>query len=69
MTKKRKLGTSDGFVLSSDPLPTTKRYKRLDVEEADNGYVVSMWKDEKQVKVVCKDVKEVSETISKIMKK
>ena len=64
---KKKLSTSDGY-LPETPV-TARQYKRLTVEEADNGYVVSMWKGDKDIKVVCKDLKEVSETIDKIMKK
>ena len=64
---KKKLNSSDGYLPETSV--TAKQYKRLTVEEADNGYVVSMWRGDKDIKVVCKDLKEVGTTIDKIMKK
>ena len=66
MAKKKKLNSSDGYLPETSI--TAQKYKSLQIEEADNGYVVSMWRGEKDVKVVCKDLKEVGEVIGKIMK-
>ena len=48
--------------------PTIKMPKRVTVEEADNGYIVSTYSEKgRDEKIVCKNRNEAMEAIGKMM--
>ena len=63
MAKKKTLRT----VSKAVPKPTSDRSVRI--ERANNGFMVSSWMDEKQVRYIAKTKKEAMEYATKIFSK
>ncbi len=48
-------------------MESPKIQKSVNVSEAQNGYVVSMYGDKGETKVVCKDMAEVHKAVEKML--